>query len=151
MRVKENKSFNFSKKSRLKRNIRYLIIHYTGMQSARVSMDRLKNPQSNVSCHYFIMRNGDIFKMVDENRVAWHAGKSKWKSIKNLNNCSIGIEMQNKGHLLGYQNFPKNPTFRNYSNSSSKILVPTTAVPTEFSMGSFQNQNWQDQSVKKKD
>lgn len=139
MRVKENKSFNFSKKSRLKRNIRYLIIHYTGMQSARVSMDRLKNPQSNVSCHYFIMRNGDIFKMVDENRVAWHAGKSKWKSIKNLNNCSIGIEMQNKGHLLGYQNFPKNQIFslvklikklvKKYKIKNSNILGHSDIAP----------------------
>ena len=77
------------------------------MQSARVSMDRLKDPNSKVSCHYFINRNGNIYKMVDDNKIAWHAGKSKWKNVRNLNKCSIGIEIQNKGHFIDYQNFPK--------------------------------------------
>ena len=107
MKIKINKSANFSKKTRVLRDIKYLIIHYTGMQSARVSMKRLKNPNSKVSCHYFINRSGDIYKMIDENKVAWHAGKSRWKNIKNLNKYSIGIEIQNKGHSINYQNFPK--------------------------------------------
>jgi N-acetylmuramoyl-L-alanine amidase len=107
MRLKVNKSLNFSKKSRSSRDIRFLIIHYTGMQSARVSMNRLKSPKSKVSCHYFIKRNGSIYRMVDDNKIAWHAGKSKWKNINNLNKNSIGIEIQNKGHLIRYQNFPK--------------------------------------------
>ena len=84
MRLKANKSLNFSKKSRSMKNIRFLIIHYTGMQSARVSMNRLKNPKSNVSCHYFLKRNGDIFRIVDDNKVAWHAGKSKWNNINKI-------------------------------------------------------------------
>ena len=107
MKIRVNKSTNFSKKMRSSKDIRFLIIHYTGMQSARVSMDRLKNPNSKVSCHYFINRNGNIYKMVDDNKIAWHAGKSKWKNIRNLNKCSIGIEIQNKGHFIDYQNFPK--------------------------------------------
>ena len=108
MKIKVNKSVNFSKKTRSSRDIKYLIIHYTGMQSARVSMRKLKNPKSKVSCHYFIDRNGDIYKMIDDNKIAWHAGKSKWKNIKNLNKYSIGIEIQNKGHFINYQNFQKN-------------------------------------------
>ena len=107
MKIRVNKSANFSKKIRSSKDIRFLIIHYTGMQSARVSMDRLKNPNSKVSCHYFINRNGNIYKMVDDNKIAWHAGKSKWKNVRNLNKCSIGIEIQNKGHFIDYQNFPK--------------------------------------------
>ncbi len=75
------------------------------MQSARVSMKRLKNPKSKVSCHYLIDRNGDTYKMVDDNKIAWHAGKSKWKNVSNLNKNSIGIEIQNKGHLIYYQHF----------------------------------------------
>jgi len=77
------------------------------MQSTRVSMKRLKNPKSKVSCHYFIDRNGDIYKMIDDNKIAWHAGKSQWKNMKNLNKFSLGIEIQNKGHFINYQNFPK--------------------------------------------
>ena len=107
MKIRVNKSRNFSKKTRRLKDIQYLIIHYTGMQSARVSMERLKNPDSKVSCHYFINRNGDIYKMIDDTKVAWHAGKSKWKNIKNLNKYSIGIEIQNKGHFINYQSFPK--------------------------------------------
>ena len=36
--------------------------------------------------------------MVNDKDVAWHAGKSKWKKDKNLNNCSIGIELINNGN-----------------------------------------------------
>ena len=43
--------------------------------------------------------------MVNDLNVAWHAGKSKWKKFTNLNNYSIGIELVNKGHEYGYQNF----------------------------------------------
>ena len=107
MKIRVNKSVNFSKKTRSLRDIQYLIIHYTGMQSARVSMKRLKSPNSKVSCHYLIDRNGDIFKMIDDANIAWHAGKSKWKKFKDLNSCSIGIELVNRGHKFGYQNYSK--------------------------------------------
>ena len=43
--------------------------------------------------------------MVNDIKIAWHAGRSKWKNFVNLNNRSIGIELQNKGHNLGYQNY----------------------------------------------
>ena len=32
--------------------------------------------------------------MVKDNRVAWHAGKSKWKNFVNLNRNSLGIEFR---------------------------------------------------------
>ena len=111
MVITDNKSLNYSKKTRLKTNIRFLILHYTGMQSARVSLNRLKNPKSKVSCHYFIERNGKICRLVEDNKTAWHAGKSKWKNFKNLNKYSIGIEIQNKGHYINYQNFTKKQIF----------------------------------------
>ena len=111
MQFKVNKTENFSKKTRSLKNISFLIIHYTGMQSARVSLKRLKDPKSKVSCHYFIERNGSINRMVDDNKVAWHAGKSKWKNKMDLNKYSIGIEIQNKGHFIKYQNFPKKQIF----------------------------------------
>ncbi len=107
MQININKSINFSKKSRNKQNIKFLIIHYTGMQSARVSLNKLKNPKTKVSCHYFIDRKGVISRIVDDNKVAWHAGKSRWKNFRNLNKNSIGIEIQNKGHSIGYEKFSK--------------------------------------------
>ena len=43
--------------------------------------------------------------MVDESKIAWHAGKSRWKNYANLNFNSLGIELVNKGHKLGYETF----------------------------------------------
>ena len=100
-----NYSPNFSKKNRKISEIKFVIIHYTGMQSEIASINRLKNPKFKVSCHYLINRKGDIIQMVEDKRIAWHAGKSKWKKFINLNENSIGIELVNKGHRLGYQNF----------------------------------------------
>ena len=45
--------------------------------------------------------------MVETFKVAWHAGKSKWGSYVNLNQHSIGIELENKGHKHGYQSYSK--------------------------------------------
>ena len=45
--------------------------------------------------------------MVKDLNIAWHAGKSRWKKFKNLNKNSLGIELVNKGHQFGYQNFSK--------------------------------------------
>ena len=86
------------------------------MQSARVSLKRLVNLKFKVSAHYFLDRKGNIIKLVDENKVAWHAGKSKWKNIKNLNNYSIGIEVQNQGHQIQYHHH------HHHQDSSQKSL-----------------------------
>ena len=85
MRKKIDLSSNFSKKQRKKKDIKFIIIHYTGMQSMRASLSRLLSKRHKVSCHYLIDRKGKIFKMVEENKIAWHAGKSKWRQFKNLN------------------------------------------------------------------
>ena len=98
---------NFSKKARKNKNIKFIIIHYTGMQSEIESIKRLTSKKSKVSCHYLINRKGKVLNMVPDIKVAWHAGKSKWKKFKNLNENSIGIELVNKGHKFGYQNYTK--------------------------------------------
>jgi len=105
MKKKINLSLNCSKIIRRRKEIKYVVIHYTGMQSEIESIDRLKNTRSKVSCHYLINRKGLITQLVMENKVAWHAGKSKWKKFNNLNLNSIGIELVNKGHQWGYENF----------------------------------------------
>ena len=105
MKITSYFSPNYSKKTRLKKDIKFVIIHYTGMQSEIESFKRLMDPQYKVSSHYLINRKGEIIQMVKEKNIAWHAGKSRWKKFKNLNNYSIGIELVNKGHQFGYQNF----------------------------------------------
>ena len=91
MIINYNYSPNFSKKSRLKKDIKFVIIHYTGMQSEIETIKRLKNRKFKVSCHYLINRKGSITQMVEEKKIAWHAGKSKWKKLKNLNKYSLGL------------------------------------------------------------
>ena len=105
MIIKTEYSPNSSKKLRKIQDIEFIIIHYTGMQSKIESIKRLMSPRHKVSCHYLIDRKGQILKMVNENKVAWHAGKSKWKKINNLKDKSIGIELVNKGHEHGYEKF----------------------------------------------
>ena len=83
--------------------IKIIVIHYTGMQSERESIKRLCNSSSKVSSHYLINRRGKIFRLVQDRYVAWHAGKSCWGRHKNLNENSIGIELVNKGHQIGYR------------------------------------------------
>jgi len=107
MKINSIYSPNFDEKKRSYKSIKFLVIHYTGMQSERESIRRLCNPKSEVSCHYFINQNGKIFRLVDDNKIAWHSGKSCWGKYKNLNKNSIGIEMVNKGHQFGYSNFKK--------------------------------------------
>ena len=83
MIIKNQYSPNFSKKTRKIRDIKLIVIHYTGMQSRIASIKRLSSVKSKVSCHYLLDRKGQILKMVNEDKVAWHAGKSKWKSFIN--------------------------------------------------------------------
>ena len=75
MIIETKYSPNFSKKIRKNKDIKVIVIHYTGMQSRIESIKRLLNPRHKVSCHYLIDWKGQIFKMVQENKVAWHAGK----------------------------------------------------------------------------
>jgi len=107
MKVKNLSSKNFDRKERRSNKIKFLVIHYTGMQSERESIKRLCSPRSKVSSHFLINRQGKIYRLVDDNKVAWHAGKSRWGKYKNLNKNSIGIELVNNGHQFGYTNFSK--------------------------------------------
>ena len=105
MKILSDFSPNHSKKARLPKDIKFIIIHYTGMQSEIESIRRLKDRKFKVSCHYLINRKGVITQMVEDSKIAWHAGKSKWKQFVNLNDVSLGIELVNKGHQFGYQKF----------------------------------------------
>jgi len=98
---------NFNKIKRKKNNIKYIIIHYTGMKREQDALKRLTKIQSEVSSHYFIKNNGTLLLLVPELYIAWHAGKSSWKNKKFLNKSSIGIEISNPGHRYGYKKFNK--------------------------------------------
>jgi len=98
---------NFDLKKRSKKNIKYLIFHYTGMKSDKLAIRKLTSFNSKVSSHYYIDKNGNLIQLVPDLYIAWHAGKSYWKKDKLLNNHSIGIEISNPGHDYGYKAFKK--------------------------------------------
>jgi N-acetylmuramoyl-L-alanine amidase len=83
-----------------------VILHYTGMKDGPSALQRLCDPASKVSAHYLVEEDGRIFRLVPEDRRAWHAGKSCWQGIEDINSCSIGIEVVNPGHEWGYRLFP---------------------------------------------
>lgn len=91
---------------RRSRAVDMLILHYTGMASAEAACDLLCSATSGVSCHYLVDEDGAIIQMVSEDLRAWHAGVSSWKGETDTNSRSIGIEIQNPGHNLGYRAFP---------------------------------------------
>ncbi|MDZ7587791.1 MAG: N-acetylmuramoyl-L-alanine amidase [Parasphingorhabdus sp.] len=87
--------------------ISMLVLHYTGMQTGAAAINWLANPESKVSAHYVVEEDGQIVRMVDEANRAWHAGRSWWRGISDVNSASIGIEIVNPGHEFGYRPFPE--------------------------------------------
>ncbi|MBG77017.1 MAG: N-acetylmuramoyl-L-alanine amidase AmiD [Alphaproteobacteria bacterium MarineAlpha5_Bin12] len=107
------KSKNFNTRSK-KSIIKFIIIHYTAIKDFNESLEHLCDLKKKVSSHFVISKHGDIYKLVNENKRAWHAGKSYWKGIKDLNSYSIGIELENTGCELD---------FEEYGNKQIKSLI----------------------------
>ena len=82
-----------------------ILLHYTGMPDDDQAVSWLCNPESQVSCHYFIHRDGSVLQLVPERLRAWHAGKSVWGGEEDINSRSIGIEIANAGHPAGLPDF----------------------------------------------
>lgn len=84
-----------------------IVLHYTGMESGEGAENWLCDPRSEVSSHYLVHEDGRIVQMVREADRAWHAGRSSWKGVSDVNSRSVGIEIVNPGHFLGYPDFPE--------------------------------------------
>ena len=74
-----------------------VVLHYTAMPSAIAARDWLCAPESQVSAHYVLARNGTCWQLVREDMRAWHAGLGAWGSVTEVNSRSIGIEIANTG------------------------------------------------------
>lgn len=85
----------------------HLILHYTGMPDGGAAEDWLCNIRSEVSAHYVVHEEGRVVQLVPEEMRAWHAGRSCWRGIEDINSASIGIELVNPGHFFGYPDFPE--------------------------------------------
>lgn len=83
-----------------------IVLHYTGMPDAEGAITRLCSDGTDVSAHYIVLEDGRIVQTVQEAKRAWHAGASFWAGEDDINSCSIGIEIINRGHDWGYPDFP---------------------------------------------
>lgn len=83
-----------------------IVLHYTGMPDAEEAIARLRDPAAKVSCHYLVAEDGTVLRMVADDKRAWHAGRSHWREVDDVNSASIGIEIVNPGHDWGYRPFP---------------------------------------------
>ena len=100
----DSPSPNFDERDR---PISMVVLHYTGMQDGASAIAWLRNPASKVSCHYLVGEDGQVVRMVAEDKRAWHAGRSFWRGERDVNSASIGIEIVNPGHEWGYRPFPE--------------------------------------------
>ncbi len=105
MHILSRPSPNFNDR-RDNKKISMLVMHYTGMKTAEEALDRLCDPNSQVSAHYTIDETGQIFSLVEDEKRAWHAGVGFWRGETDINSISIGIEIVNPGHEFGYVAFP---------------------------------------------
>jgi N-acetyl-anhydromuramyl-L-alanine amidase AmpD len=76
-----------------------IVIHATEQHSVQESLDTLRTANSGgpVSAHYLVGRDGAIYQLVADGERAWHAGPGRWGTITDVNNASIGIELDNDG------------------------------------------------------
>ena len=84
-----------------------LLLHYTGMGSAEAALERMCDPAAKVSAHYCVEEDGKVWRLVAEDRRAWHAGPARWAGADDINGRSVGIEIVNPGHEFGYRPFPE--------------------------------------------
>lgn len=110
-----------------------LLLHYTGMATAEAALARLTDPAAEVSCHWLIDEDGTLYRLVDESRRAWHAGRSFWAGCTDINSRSIGVELVNPGHELGYPAFP--PAQMHSLVELSREIVARHPIPPRRVLG----------------
>lgn len=98
--------------------IQFVVVHYTSASLER-SLQLLTH--GDVSSHYLIGddKNATIYKLMDENQRAWHAGESQWQGRTWLNSSSIGIEIVNPG----YKDTPTGRLWYPYSEAQIQSLI----------------------------
>ncbi|MEH3159728.1 MAG: N-acetylmuramoyl-L-alanine amidase [Sphingomonas taxi] len=119
MTIRDTPSPNFDERTL---PISMIVLHYTGMQDGPSALARLRDPEAKVSAHYLVEEDGSVFRLVPEDKRAWHAGRSHWRGVTDINSASVGIEIVNPGHDWGY---------RPFTEEQIDALVPLVAAIKE--------------------
>ncbi len=101
--------------------ISMVVLHYTEMKPVETALQRMCDPSASVSAHYCITEEGEVIRLVPEERRAWHAGASYWRGIPDVNSASIGIELDHPGHA------PGNGGYRGFAEAQIDALIPLLA------------------------
>ena len=92
--------------------VQYLVLHFTS-EPFEPSLRTLTTGNGTVSSHYLVRDDPPtVYRLVDEDRRAWHAGVSSWRGQTQLNAASLGIEIVNRGEIGGtgsgiWEEYPK--------------------------------------------
>ena len=77
-----NVGINMFETLRKKKEIKFIVFHYTGMKKETDAIKKLTSQGTKVSSHYLIKKNGEILTLVPDLYISWHAGVSFWKNFK---------------------------------------------------------------------
>jgi N-acetyl-anhydromuramyl-L-alanine amidase AmpD len=81
---------------RTRRTIELIMLHSTGGRKPGDLFTLSGNDATHpVSCHYYVTKEGDVYQLVQDKDVAWHAGVCRTWNGKNVGNVSLGIELEN--------------------------------------------------------
>ena len=100
--------------------VQWLVLHFTG-ETLADSLRLLTGPK--VSAHYLLSDESPpvVYRLVDENRRAWHAGDSAWRGHTQLNASAIGIEIVNPGPV---RQADGSTVFAPYPAAQMEVLIP---------------------------
>lgn len=125
----------------VRKSTRFIILHTTE-GSARGALEKLRR---NGECHYVVDTDGRIYRIIDRRRVAFHAGRSMWNGVTDLDTCSIGIE------IVGYHD--KGFTAAQYTTLKSLVgdlkrsyKIPDDRVLTHSMVAYGTPNRWQPRS-----
>jgi N-acetylmuramoyl-L-alanine amidase len=111
------------------RHAQLIVLHHTQMASFDEALHTLKtaNDHGQVSAHYLIGEDGRIVQLVDERERAWHAGVGRWGTLTDLNDASIGIELDNDG-LEPFSDAQISALLRLLEDLCARLNIPRDAV-----------------------
>lgn len=73
-----------------------IVMHASAGKSDAGDLSWIVSPQSKVSYHYLVGRDGEVYELVSPDRIAYHAGVSEWRGVKHCNAYSVGVSWANR-------------------------------------------------------
>jgi N-acetyl-anhydromuramyl-L-alanine amidase AmpD len=92
-----------------------VVLHHTS-GGYKGSVEWCLNPDSMVSYHCIIKRDGERTVLASDNERTWHAGKSYWRNKPDLNSWSLGVSFEGDTY--------KEPLSKEMIESAIEYLVP---------------------------